>query len=129
MPSLNPHIRFDGSAREALGFYRAVFGGEATIVEVGDRPETGLPPEAVFHAELRCDGFTLLLADHCPQEPRGTERISLHVRCTDAAEIQRFTIGLSSSGTIRCDLGPAFGGLYAEVTDRFGIHWFLTSPA
>lgn len=129
MPSLDPHIRFDGSAREALGLYRAIFGGDATLVEVGDRPETGLPPEAVFHAELRCNGFTLLLADQSSPVQRVSDRISLHVRCEDATEIQRFTAGLAEGGTIRCDLGPAFGGLYAEVMDRFGIHWFLTSPA
>ena len=33
---LNPYIQFDGTAREALEFYKGVFGGELTLSTFGD---------------------------------------------------------------------------------------------
>jgi PhnB protein len=37
MPSrLNPYVNFDGNTREAMEFYRDVFGGELTINTFGE---------------------------------------------------------------------------------------------
>ena len=33
---LNPYINFNGNARQALEFYKSVFGGELTLSTFGD---------------------------------------------------------------------------------------------
>jgi PhnB protein len=130
MKALNPHIRFGGNAREAVGFYQTIFGGEAVIIPVGEREGPGLPADSVFHAEIKFGGFSLLAADDLSLTGDSTtgERISLHIECTDQGELEGFYRSLADGGTVHCSLGPAFGGLYAHVTDRFGVTWFLTLP-
>ena len=69
MPSrLNPYINFDGNAREAMEFYRDVFGGELTINTFG---EYGADDPAIadgtMHARLEApNGFTLMASDGPP---------------------------------------------------------------
>ena len=63
MPSrLNPYVNFDGNAREAMEFYKDVFGGELVINTFA---EFGNPDPAVadktMHAQLETErGFTLM---------------------------------------------------------------------
>jgi len=40
MAILNPYLTFDGNAREALEFYKDVFGGELNIMTFGDMGAT-----------------------------------------------------------------------------------------
>lgn len=125
MKSLNPHLAFTGNAREAICFYRDVFGGELKLFPVGDRNHLGLPADAVFHADLEGPNFRIMAAD---APSAGPGRVSLHVVCEDREEIERLLAELSQGGTVHCALGQAFGGLFSMVEDRFGIGWFLTLP-
>ena len=63
MAVLNPYLAFEGTAREAMDFYRAVIGGELTVMTFGDLgggPE-GTPDTHVMHSQLTTDlGFTLM---------------------------------------------------------------------
>ncbi len=126
MKFMNPHITFGGNAREALAFYQALFGGESEVVLVGDRDGIDLPKDAIFHADLNGGDFRLMVADG-PSTDLG--RIALHILCEDRDEIDRYHKALAEGGSVHCDLGPAFGGLFSMVTDRFGVSWFLTLPA
>src|SRR5690606_12262818 len=69
MTTLNPYISFTGNAREAMEFYRSVFGGRLTIdtfgeAGMGDDPTTA--PQ-VLHAMLVTDeGLTLMASDAPP---------------------------------------------------------------
>ncbi len=131
MRSMNAHIAFPGNAREALTFYQAVFGGEVHFHTVGDRQHDGLPEDAIFHAELQGVGFLMMAAD-TPENLDSlvqSPRISLHVSCTCKAELEQYFSGLSEGGSVHCEVGPAFGSLFAMVTDRYGVSWYLTSPS
>lgn len=120
MTSINPHITFNGNAREAMSFYQAVFGGELELITADDQDD------AVFHADLQGGSFRIMGADS--QDAQG-DRVSLHIRCDDKAELEEFFNALSEKGTVHCSVCEAFGGWYGQVTDRFGIQWFLTSPS
>ena len=68
---LNPYIAFDGNAKEAMEFYRDVFGGSLTISTFG---EFGNDDPAVadktMHAMLEADnGLTLMASDGPPGVP------------------------------------------------------------
>ena len=123
MKSLSPHLTFPGTARDALHFYQSVFGGEASFIPVGDRQGTGLGPDAIFHSELKGHSFSIMAADGATV---GIGHPSIHIECEEEFELERYFSALSDGGSVHCDICTAFGGLYAEATDRFGIRWFLT---
>lgn len=125
MKSINPQITYDGNAREALDFYQGLFGGESEVIPVGDRDHLGLRKDAVFHSDLKGSNYRLMAADAPPSE---AGRISLHILCEDRDEIERYFEALADGGSVHCALCAAFGGLFATVTDRFGVNWFLTLP-
>ena len=68
MPSrLNPYITFPGTAREAIEFYRDVFGGDLNINTFGDFGDDASNPDGIMHAQLESDrGFTLMASDLPP---------------------------------------------------------------
>ena len=50
---LNPYITFDGNAREALEFYKDVFGGELNVNTFGDfGNDTGGDADKIMHGQL-----------------------------------------------------------------------------
>ncbi len=73
---LNPYIMFNGNAREAMEFYREVFGGELEIGTVADFGSPDSPEaEKVMHARLQTpDGSSSTPGMPLPECPitRGT---------------------------------------------------------
>ena len=65
---LNPYISFDGNAREAMEFYKRVFGGTLTLNTFGEYGEPDAPDaDKIMHGNLETDsGFTLMGADTPP---------------------------------------------------------------
>ena len=50
---LNPYISFDGTARDAMEFYRDVFGGELSVMTFGQMGDPDAPgADKVMHAML-----------------------------------------------------------------------------
>ena len=62
---LNPYLSFNGNARQAMEFYKEVFGGEMTLSTFGDFGSTDTPDaDKVMHAQLQTsDGYTIMGAD------------------------------------------------------------------
>lgn len=52
MTGLTPYLHFPGSARDALTFYRSVFGGELVLNSYSDFGRTDGPPDAIAHGML-----------------------------------------------------------------------------
>ena len=66
--TLNPYLTFQGTAREAMEFYRDVFGGELTLTTFADFGLADIPnPEYIMHAQLDTTaGYTLMASDPAP---------------------------------------------------------------
>ena len=68
---LNPYLTFDGNAREAMEFYRSVFGGELrinTFAEFGSA-EPAIA-DKVMHASLTTErGYPLMASGTAPGMP------------------------------------------------------------
>ncbi|HLZ14888.1 MAG TPA: VOC family protein [Candidatus Saccharimonadales bacterium] len=63
---LNPYLGFKNNAREAMEFYKGVFGGKLTMTTFGEAHASQNPEEdnLVMHAQLEGDnGITLMAAD------------------------------------------------------------------
>jgi PhnB protein len=125
---LNPYIAFDGNAREAMEFYRDVFGGELTVNTFG---EFGNDDPAVadktMHALLETDrGLTLMASDTAPgmeHQPGNNITVSLS---GDDEELRGYWDKLSDGGTVTMPLEKQmWGDEFGMCIDRFGIPWMV----
>ncbi len=126
---LNPYIAFDGNAREAMEFYRDVFGGELVLNTFA---EFGNPDPAVadntMHAQLETDrGFTLMASDGPPgTEMTKGDNISISLSGDDADELHGYWDRLSEGGTVTMPLEKQmWGDEFGMCVDRFGISWMV----
>ncbi|WP_375491347.1 VOC family protein [uncultured Jatrophihabitans sp.] len=126
------HINFRGQAREALEFYRSVFGGEASIATYTDIHSVESPEQAEHVAFGRLDapsGLRLMAYDVQPSKDYdpGTNAFYITLHGTDGDEIQGLWDGLAESAkTVLTPLAPApFSPLYGMLTDRYDVTWIV----
>jgi len=125
---LNPYLSFRDSAREAMEFYRTVFGGQLTLSTFGD---SGMPVEEsesghVMHGQLDTpSGFTLMGAD-TPSSMEVSTNGTVSLSGDDEAELRGYWDALAVGGTLGVPLETApWGDTYGMLTDRFGIGWMV----
>ncbi len=127
---LNPYIGFDGEAREAMDFYRSVFGGElttSTYAEGGmaDDPAQG---DKIMHAMLDAGpDLCLMASDAPPGMPHDTgSQISISLSGDDEATLRGYWDALVDGGAVTLPLERApWGDSFGMCTDRFGVPWMV----
>ena len=129
---LNPYISFTDNAREAMEFYKSIFGGTlaiSTFGEFGSPDAQGAPnPDGVMHSMLETDsGFTLMGADTPPgMEHNPGTNIAISLSGDDADELGGYWEKLSGSGTVTVPFEKQmWGDVFGMCTDRFGIGWMV----
>ena len=130
MKRISPYIGFDGKTREAIEFYKGIFGGDATYMKWSDTPvpcETG-KEDWIMHAQLEFDGFAVMGTDMSGPEGRKVgNNMSISIECSSEEEINRLFAGLSEGGNVFCPVGPAFwGGTFGMTFDKYGVPWVFT---
>ena len=126
---LNPYINFDGDARQALEFYRSVFGGELSVMTFGDmgNPDTTVNGR-VMHGQLETTaGYTLMCSDIMPGMPfvPGTT-ITVSLSGDEAEELRGYWDRLAEGGTVTVTLEKqVWGAEFGQLTDRFGVAWMV----
>ncbi|MDY0892401.1 VOC family protein [Frigoribacterium sp. CFBP9030] len=130
MPTqLTPYLAFRDTAREALDFYRSVFGGECTVSTFGEFGVGGpAEKDRLMHGQLIAANGMLLMASDRPDDiPLESENsISLSLSGDDADELTAYFAGLSEGGAVGVPLEKApWGDSFGMVTDRYGIHWMV----
>ncbi|WP_375430387.1 VOC family protein [uncultured Friedmanniella sp.] len=131
---LNPYLNFRGQAREALDFYRSVFGGELSVSTFGEFGMEGMPPDQVMHGQLTTPkGFTLMVSDTPEQMPlHEGSSITIAITGDDVEDLTGYFAALAEGGTITVALKKQmWGDRYGSVTDKFGIEWManISDPA
>jgi PhnB protein len=125
---LNPYISFRDNAREALDFYRDVFGGDVSVMTFGDMGSTGPEADKVMHGQLdSARGFTLMAADTPPgMDVNPGDNISVSLSGDDDAELRGYWEKLSAGGTVSVPLEKQmWGDEFGMCVDRFGINWMV----
>jgi PhnB protein len=131
MPSrLNPYLSFNGQAREAMDFYRDIFGGELTTSTYaeGGMSQGADDADRIMHAQLDApNGLTLMASDTPPSmEHREPAGVSLSLSGDDDAELTGYWQKLSEGGTVAMPLEAApWGDKFGMLTDRFGVPWMV----
>ena len=137
MKRINPYIGFKGKSREAMAFYKSIFGGELSFMTVGECPpevqeQCGDNKDAIMHSQLEVGPSLAIMgtdmgAYDFDSAKEGNSRISIAIDCADKAEIEKLYKALGEGGSFGCPLGPAFwGGLFGMATDKYGVNWLLT---
>jgi len=131
-PRLNPYLGFRDDARQAMEFYRAVFGGELTSNTFADFQASDDPADAdkIMHSMLETpSGFVLMGADTPSTmefRPGTNHAVSLSGEAADDAELRGYWDRLADGGTVLEPLSVApWGDAFGMCTDRYGITWFV----
>jgi PhnB protein len=126
---LNPYISFDNSARQAMEFYRDVFGGDLTMNTFGEFGQADSPDaDKIMHSQLETgSGFTLMASD----TPTGMQRnpgdtITISLSGDDADSLRGYWEKLSDGGTVTMPLEKQmWGDEFGMCTDKFGVPWMV----
>ena len=127
---LLPYLTFDGTCREAMEFYRQVFGGELEVRYFkefyGDMPQTD--QEKVMHAELKNDAMSLMASDSVPgSETTFGDNVRITVTGTDSKRLAAFFGELGQGGTVFMPFEKqVWGQELGMLTDKFGTHWLIS---
>ncbi len=125
---LNPYVTFAGNARQAMEFYRSVFGGDLTISTFGEYGMEGEGADGVMHATFKTPaGFTLMASDLPPgQSSRAGDNISISISGDDAEMLRGYWVQLSEQGAVEVPLErQMWGDEFGACKDRFGIPWMV----
>lgn len=127
---LNPYLSFKDNAREAMEFYKSVFGGSLAMSTFKEYHASQDPSEdnKIMHARLDTgNGMTLMAAD----TPNGMEyqpgtNISMSLSGDNEAELTAYFQKLVAGGTVAEPLMKApWGDTFGMLTDKFGINWMV----
>ena len=127
---LNPYLSFRDDAREAMTFYKAVFGGELTLSTFGDfhASEDPAKQDKIMHSQLETpDGLTLMGAD----TPNGMEYrpqagVSVSLSGDDEPTLRGYWTLLSDNGSVVMPFEKApWGDTFGMLTDKFDVQWLV----
>lgn len=122
-----PYIMFDGNAREALAYYKELFGGEITDLKTYAEAGYGNSPDAkdrLIHGRFQAKGLFFMVSD--TSNVVVGNNISLVLDFESEEEIQQIYTAFRAKGTVHMELQDTFwGSKYAKVKDPFGIIWDL----
>jgi PhnB protein len=131
---LNPYLGFRDNAREAMTFYKSVFGGELTISTFGDLRASDDPDEQdkVMHSQLEApDGLVLMGADTPNKmEYRPQAGVSVSLSGDDETRLRGYWERLSERGTVTVPFEKApWGDTFGMCVDQFGTSWMVNASA
>lgn len=129
MVRLNPYLSFKNNAREAMEFYKTVFGGKLDISTFASMPGVD-PAEAnnVMHAQLEGENGVVFMASDTPSHMvyDSGRNISMSLSGDDDALLRTYWDKLSVGGAVSVPLETApWGDTFGMFTDKFGIAWMV----
>jgi PhnB protein len=127
---LNPYISFKDNTREAMEFYKSVFGGTLRMNTFKEFQASQDPSEdnKIMHAELEAgNGMTIMAADTPSRmEYKPGKNISLSLSGDNESELRRYYDKLREGGKVVEPLEKSpWGDTFGMVTDKYGIEWLV----
>jgi PhnB protein len=127
---LNPYLNFNGNARQALEFYRSVFGGTLNISTFADFGGQDSPDaDKVMHGQLDTDaGYTVMAADHTSNmgDYHAPTGFGVSLSGDDGDALRGYWEKLSAAGNTTMPMQKqAWGDEFGIVVDQFGITWLV----
>jgi PhnB protein len=126
--NLDPYLFFNGNCREAMEFYKGVFGGELTFSTFGEfqgeMPDKEAMKDNIMHSML--DGDVRLMGSDSQTASPKAAKIELSLSGDDEAKLRGYFEGLSAGGAVKMQLADAgWGDLFGQLTDKYNIDWMV----
>lgn len=127
---LNPYLSFKANTREAMEFYKTVFGGTLELDTFKESGASVDPSEdnLIMHAMLTTTNGNVFMASDTPNhmEYKPGTNFSISLSGDDKAELSSYFNKLSDGGTITQPLVEApWGDTFGMITDKFGTQWMV----
>lgn len=131
---LDAYLFFRGNkCREAMEFYKSVFGGELSMQTYGE----GMPAEMmqadmkgdedkIMHSLLSGGDIRLMGSDSTRDGEFGQSFISLSISGTDEDKLRSAWDKLAQGGEVTMPLEKApWGDTFGSVTDKYNVEWMV----
>ena len=115
---LNPYLSFKNNARQAMEFYKSVFGGNLQLRTFKEFHASQTPEEdnLIMHAELNA-GEVLT-------------NINMSLTGDNVSELKTYFQKLSDGGKVSMPLKTeVWGDTFGMCTDQFGVGWMVNINA
>ena len=127
---LNPYLSFKDNTREAMEFYRTVFGGKLQLNTFKELNASQDPSEdnLVMHSVLEAENGITFMASDTPNrmEYRSGTNMSMSLSGDNEAELKAYFEKLSAGGMVAMPLEKAiWGDSFGMFTDKFGVQWLV----
>jgi PhnB protein len=127
---LNPYLSFKDNAREAMEFYKTVFGGKLAMSTFKEYNASQDPSEAnkIMHAMLEADNGITFMASDTPDrmEYSAGTNYSMSLSGDNETELRAYFEKLSVGGNVTMPLEKApWGDTFGAFTDKFGVSWLV----
>jgi len=131
---LNPYIGFKDNAREAMEFYKTVFGGKLEFHTFKEYNASPNPDEddKIMHSVLEADNGITFMASDTPSsmEYKAGSNISMSLSGDNNEELSGYFTKLAEGGIIAMPLDQApWGDKFGMLVDKFGISWMVNISA
>jgi PhnB protein len=133
MKTLTPYLTFAGNCEEALEFYQQALAGDIVSLERFGESSTSVEEaqkQLVRHAVFEFEDDTIFAADDPTflADSNKKSPIKMCLGLGDNYFATKYFTNLSQSGTIQTPLHDTdSGGMFGELTDKFGVHWVIIS--
>jgi PhnB protein len=126
---LAPYIFFQGNCREAMEFYKSVFGGELDVMDYadvpGDMPGKDEMKGKLMNATLKTQDVVIRGSDTQKASPEA-KKVSICLTGSDEARLRKIFEGLSQGGKVFLPLEKQFwGDTFGSLTDKFKVEWMV----
>jgi PhnB protein len=131
--NLDPYLFFGGKAKEAMEFYKGIFGGELHISTFGefpgDMPNKDQMKDMVMHAMLSGGDIRLMASDSDKASDK-TAKVELSLSGDDEVKLKNYWDQLSNGGSVKSELKKeAWGDMFGQLTDKYGVDWMVNISA
>ena len=131
---LNPYLSFKSNARQAMEFYKSIFGGKLQMSTFKEYHASQTPDEddLIMHAELNAGDGLLFMASDTParMEFHPGTNMSMSLTGENEEELKSFFQKLSAGGKVGMPLEKAmWGDMFGMCTDKFGVGWMVNITA
>ena len=126
----NPYINFKDNTKQAMEFYKSVFGGELTLMTFKDGGMSQGPADEnlVMHSQLDAPNNVTLMASDTPPgwDFKPGTNLSISLSGDDDKALRGYWDKLSAGGNVTMPLEAApWGDTFGMCTDKFGIQWLV----
>jgi PhnB protein len=127
---LDVYLYFNGQTKEAMEFYKSIFGGELTTQTYADVPGMTEDPAKkswLMHARLEGGDIKLMASDTDKASPLAAKvDLSLGSMEADEERMREIFKKLGEGGKVHSKLKKEFwGDTFGSLTDKYGVNWMM----